>query len=56
MQVLVEGENLIHRCTVTGWSFELGGLGFMLLGWGVPLFFACLGWLVVRRIWRKPAQ
>lgn len=56
MQVLVEGGNLIHRCVVTGWSFELGAFGFMLLGWGVPLFFACLGWLVVRRLWRKPTQ
>ncbi|MBU2983102.1 hypothetical protein KO498_14920 [Lentibacter algarum] len=56
MMVLVEGGNLINRCTLVGWSFDLGNFGFMLLAWGVPLLFACLGWFLIRRIWRKPRQ
>lgn len=42
MQVLVDGGNLVHRCAVASWSFEPGGFGFMLLGWGVPSLFAFL--------------
>lgn len=56
MMVLVEGGSLINRCIIFGWSLDLGNFGFMLLAWGVPLLFACLGWLVVRRIWGKLTQ
>lgn len=56
MMTLVEGGELIQRCNFVVWSFDLGNFGFMLLAWGVPLLFACLGWLVARRIWRKPTQ
>lgn len=56
MRVLVDGGHFIQRCAVASWSFELGNFGFMLLAWGLPLFFACLGWFVVRRVWRRPAQ
>ena len=54
VMILVEGGGLINRCTLGSWSLDLGNFGFMLLALGVPFLFACLGLIVVRRVWKKP--
>ena len=50
-QALVEGGELVQRCSVGGATVDFGTFGFFLFSWGTPLLFAVLAWLAIGKIW-----